>query len=89
MHGLIQYREGEEYARFIDEGLLDQLVALLDRSPDMISDLLIKVVGPFPLPACCAPPVAELNKQAREKDEICADAAFRRLERLGCSRGLK
>jgi hypothetical protein len=88
MNGLIEDREGEEYAAFIEEGLFDQLIVLLDQSSDELSKLLINATGPFTLPACCAHLLVELNKQTGEEDADRAADAFGKLERLGCCRGL-
>jgi hypothetical protein len=87
MKNLVENRSGEDYARFIEDGLFEHAGAASNRFPDLLPHVLITVMGPFPLPDCCALLVMMLNKWARSKDWV-AIGAFKMLTSLAYSRGL-
>jgi hypothetical protein len=88
MLNLVDNRSGEDYARFIEAGLFERAAALLGRYPSQLSEVLINIVGPFPLPEGCTPLVIMLTDHALSRDKRDSIGAFKMLTSLAHSRGL-
>jgi hypothetical protein len=88
MKELTMCRAGEDYVHFVEQGLFQEFVALFPRFRREIPASLVTVVGQFPLPDCCAPLVAMLNKRACGQDSWLVTDALTVLTSLVYSRGL-
>jgi hypothetical protein len=80
-------RDGEDYNRFIEEGLFEELAKNLPSSITFVRSALVTVADRFPLPSCCAPLVKALSEQTRA-DPLSAMNAFTLLTKLADCRGL-
>jgi hypothetical protein len=67
MAHLVENRDGEEYFRFVEGDLFGQLMKRLPSQTTVISDVFVRVVGGFPLPACCSTLVTVVTEQVRSK----------------------
>jgi hypothetical protein len=86
MH-LVKNRNGEDYARFVEEDLFDRLIKHLRSQSSAVPGVLIAVTGAFPLPACCTPLLAEVSHEIHTKHWETTDV-LTLLASLARSRGV-
>jgi hypothetical protein len=88
MRHLISDREGEDYARFIEEDLFCPLMKCLSSRITDISDVVISVARDFPLPTCCASLVSFLNESLQAEPSLDEEDALKLLASFARCRGL-
>jgi hypothetical protein len=85
---LVLNRDGEEYFRFVEDNLFSQLMKRLPSQIIDISDVLVRIVGDFPLPACCSTLVTVLTEQVQSKQPQDMKCALKLLASLARCRSL-
>jgi hypothetical protein len=88
MKRLVQDRNGEDYAIFVEESLFGRMMKCLPSCFIAVLELLTAFTYRFPLPACCAPHFAAVNKQVQETKTSSPKSALNFLTSLALCRGM-